>query len=290
MYANTLPRATSKGATQKSGPVKVQPPFLKPMIEILIAAKDCAEFNFEVKLFGPSSKELGKVQDIHMPALADIPSYIPPPITQVMSISFGTSGKPVYGVKTSSGVSAACLPSYFEALDAYRQRLENEVGFHAAKAGVSQGQVSQTNQQSAVAQEQTLKTQGCICTSPHLEFSTTDAKLQKSHPQDFGQYHFKGLHGGHPYYEKPGSQNTQTVTTPTPTTAQKAMFLFYEDKKKQWVFGPTLGAMKDVDFGSAEKTLAKCPADPPASGTWQRKSSILGRWKKDTSLKVACKN
>jgi len=274
------------------------------MIEILIAARDCAEFNFEVKLFGPSSKELGKVQDIHMPALADIPSYIPPPITQVMSISFGTSGKPVYGVKTSSGVSAACLPSYFEALDAYRQRLENEVSFHAAKAGASQGKVSQTNQKSEVAQEQTLKTHGCICTSPHIEFSTTDAKLQKSHLQDFGHYHFKGMHAGHPYYEKmahnhagthshtghghTGTQNTQPGTTPSTTTAVKPMFLFYEDKKKQWVFSATLGATKEVDFGSAEKTLAKCPADPPASGTWQRKSSILGRWKKDTTLKVAC--
>ena len=30
------------------------------------------------------------------------------------------TGKPVYGVKTSSGVSAACLPAYFEALDAFR--------------------------------------------------------------------------------------------------------------------------------------------------------------------------
>merc|ERR1712179_618328 len=39
-----------------------------------IAAKDCAEFNFEVKLFGPTSKELGKVQNIHLPALANIPS------------------------------------------------------------------------------------------------------------------------------------------------------------------------------------------------------------------------
>ena len=193
-YANTLPRPTSKGASQKSGPVKVQPPFLKPMIEILIAAKDCAEFNFEVKLFGPTSKELGKVQNIHLPALANIPSYIPPPITQVMSISFGTSGKPVCGVKTSSGVSAACLPSYFEALDAYRQRLENEVTFHTAKAGTSQGKISQTNKQSATAQEQTLKTHGCVCTSPHLEFSTTDAKLKKSHPQDFGHYHYKVRH------------------------------------------------------------------------------------------------
>merc|ERR1712128_1026 len=93
-------------------------------------------------------------------------------------------GKPVYGVKTSSGVSAACLPSYFEALDAYRQRLENEVGFHAAKIGTNTGTVSKTNQQSETLQEQTLKTHGCICTSPHLEFSTSDANTKKSHPQD----------------------------------------------------------------------------------------------------------
>lgn len=302
MYANTLPRPNSKGASQKSGPVKVQPPFLKPMIEILIAARDCAEFNFEVKVFG--RKELGKVQDVHLPALANIPSYIPPPITQVMSITFGTSGKPVYGVKTSSGVSAACLPSYFEALDAYRQRLENEVGFHAGKAGTSQGKIAETNQQAETAQEQTLKTHGCVCTSPHLEFSSTDAKLHKANQQDFGHYHFKGLHAGHPYYEKMahshagthshtghGHAGTQAHSTPTTTsssTALKPMFLFYEDKKKQWVIGPTLGASKGVNFSSTEKTLAKCPADPPASGTWQRKSSILGRWKKDATLKVAC--
>ena len=56
------------------------------------------------------------------------------------------------------------------------------------------------------------------------------------------------------------------------------MFLFYDDKHKQWVFAQTVGATKGIEFGSAEKTLAKCPGDPPASGTWQRKSSILGRW------------
>merc|ERR1711892_913584 len=275
-YANSLPRAKKTGALKQAGPVKVQPPFLKPMIQILIAAKDCAEFNFEVKLFAPSSKEIGKVQNVHLPALADISTYIPPPITQVMSITFGTSGKPVYGVKTASGVSAACLPSYYEALDAYRQRLENEVGYHAGKSGASQAKVTQTNKKAETSQEQTLKTHGCVCTSPHLEFSTTNAKIQKSNPEDFGHYRFKGMHGGHPYYEK------------TISTTQKPSFLFFDDKHKQWVFAGTLGATTGIDFGSAEKTLAKCPADPPASGTWLRKSSILGRWKKDATLKVAC--
>jgi len=304
MYANTLPRPNKKGASQKSGPVKVQPPFLKPMIEILIAAKDCAEFNFEVKFFAPTSKEIGKVQNVHLPALADIPTYIPPPITQVMSITFGTSGKPVYGVKTSSGVSAACLPSYFEALDSYRQRLENEVGFHVGKAGSGSGQISQTNKQSETAQEQTLKSHGCVCTSPHLEFSTTTTKHLTTYPDHFGHYHFKGMNGGHPYYEKiphnhagthshsghghSGSQQTNPVTTPPSKASNKPMFLYFESKKQQWVFGPTLGATKGIEFGSAEKTLAKCPGDPPASGTWQRKSSILGRWKKDATLKMIC--
>ena len=58
---------------------------------------------------------------------------------------------------------------------------------------------------------------------------------------------------------------------------QKTMFLFYEDKKKQWLVGPTLGSTTGVSFSTTEKTLAKCPGDPPASGTWQRKSTILGR-------------
>jgi len=54
------------------------------------------------------------------------------------------------------------------------------------------------------------------------------------------------------------------------------------------VFADKLGSTSGIDFGSAQKSLAKCPADPPASGTWQRKSSILGRWKKEATLKVAC--
>lgn len=77
-YANTLSRATSKGATKqvrtrnyrkafdltnspKVGPVRSQPPFLNDTIELLITAPDCAEFNFEVKMFAAKSKEIGKV-------------------------------------------------------------------------------------------------------------------------------------------------------------------------------------------------------------------------------------
>ena len=138
-YANTLPRADRTGATKAVGPVKLQPPFLADNIELLITAPDCAEFNFEVKFF--ARKEVGKVQ-VNLPALANIPSYVPPPVTDVMSITF-RGGKPVYGVKTSSGVSAACLPAYFEASDAYRQRLENEIGFLSGRTSTAQSVVTQ---------------------------------------------------------------------------------------------------------------------------------------------------
>jgi len=267
-YANTLSRATLKGATKQVGPVRSQPPFLNDTIELLITAPDCAEFNFEVKMFAAKSKEIGKVQ-VHLPALANIPSYIPPPVTEVMSISF-SSGKPIYGVKTSSGVSAACLPAYFEASDAYRQRLENEIGYFAGKTETGNNQITQTVDKSDNLDDKILKNHGCVCSSS-VKFSTTDSAIEKEHPEFFGSYSYKAMHEGHPAYEK---------------TGKKPMYLFYEKKKAQWLFGPTLGSSSGAEYGSVEKGTAKCPADD--AGWWMRKSSFLHRWKKEASLKVTC--
>lgn len=79
------------------------------------------------------------------------------------------------------------------------------------------------------------------------------------------------MHEGHPAYEK---------------TGKKPMYLFYEKKKAQWLFGPTLGSSSGAEYGSVEKGTAKCPADD--GGWWMRKSSFLHRWKKEASLKVTC--
>ena len=81
----------------------------------------------------------------------------------------------------------------------------------------------------------------------------------------------KAMHEGHPAYEK---------------TGKKPMYLFYEKKKAQWLFGPTLGSSSGAEYGSVEKGTAKCPADD--AGWWMRKSSFLHRWKKEASLKVTC--
>ena len=39
-----------------------------------------------------------------LPALADQPSYAPPPVTSVLTISYNTQARPVYAVKADRGV------------------------------------------------------------------------------------------------------------------------------------------------------------------------------------------
>lgn len=109
-------------------PVKINSPFptLPNSSDIILTVpvEDCAQYNFDLK-FVSASKEAGAVSGVLLPALADQPGYVPPPVTSVLTISFSTSGKPIYAVKTSSGVTAACLPAYFEAYDSYTQVCRN---------------------------------------------------------------------------------------------------------------------------------------------------------------------
>ena len=117
------------------------------------------------------------------------------------------------------------------------------------------------------------------------------------------------MHGGHPYYMKMahdhagqhshaghGHGSTGSVqTTQKPTTSsqnnvsllskgsflfyffKEPMFLFYDTSKKQWRFAADLGGKKDLFFATEEKSVAKCPADPTAKGTWQAATGTFGR-------------
>ena len=42
-------------------------------------------------IFNNLHYQIKKVQNVHLPSLADIPGYVPPPVTDVMSITFGRS-------------------------------------------------------------------------------------------------------------------------------------------------------------------------------------------------------
>ena len=68
------------------------------------------------------------------------------------------------------------------------------------------------------------------------------------------------------------------------------MYLFLEKSSSKWMFGPTLGVDKKVEYGSeagAGKT-AKCPGDQQTVGKWMRKTKFLHRWEKSAALKVVC--
>merc|ERR1712113_500049 len=103
---------------------------------------------------GPREKRLGRFRSTCLPlptspAMSPLPSqtscpYHSPPADQ------STASRP-------PGASSACLPAYFEASDAYRQRLENEIGYLTGKTSSAQGVISQTNDRSDVVDRETLR-------------------------------------------------------------------------------------------------------------------------------------
>ena len=118
-FANTLSRDKSS-QSKKVVPVKFKPPFLHDNITLTLPVEDCAQYSFDLK-FLAKGREVGAVSGVTLPALADQPGYSPPPVTSVLTISFSSAGKAIYAVKKSSGVTASCLPAYFEAYDSYTQ-------------------------------------------------------------------------------------------------------------------------------------------------------------------------
>ena len=110
-----------KGSSNKKlAPVKFKPPFLHTNITLTVGVEDCAQYSFDLE-FQAGGREVGAVSSVSLPALADQPGYTPPPVTSVLTISFSPAGKAIYAVKKSSGVTAACLPAYFESYDSYIQ-------------------------------------------------------------------------------------------------------------------------------------------------------------------------
>merc|ERR1712032_650230 len=206
-------------------------------------------------------------------------------------------GVPIYKVKPESGVPLSCLPAYFEAYDAYAQRVDNEVSWveDEEKRVEELGKTSSAALLTA-AQDEILKAHGCTCSSPSLKLSTTDANVLKKEKalSQIGSYAFAGMHGGHPFYKKtpntPTSASTTTSGTsaPAPAGQEDPVFLYYIPSKQQWVFGSSLGSTSGLFFGSAEKSPAKCPGDSNSRGGWQTATGTFGKWKANSKVSVEC--
>ena len=105
------------------------------------------------------------------------------------------------------------------------------------------------------------------------------------------------MQGGHPYYEKaavsPKKVSTTFILKKNLSFNFQPMFVFYEKTQARWLFGPTLGVDKKVEYGSELSSgntfkAAKCPGDQQTAGKWMRKTSFLHRWEKAATLKVVC--
>jgi len=298
-FAFQLPRdRRSNQAARMIGPLKLNPPYLKRTIDIVVPVEDCAGYMFHLQIHGARTK-LGEVGSIPLPALADMPEYVPPPVTSTVSVAFDNSGSPVYRMNPNTGIPASCLSAYFEAYDSYAQRMENEITWLPTEGERVLGLAGASTAQLEASQAELLQVSQCVCTSPHIELATTDPEiLRKSEASQLGDYHFAGVFADHPYYKKTVEPHTVSPpSSPSATTARprsspppaEPIYLYFEPGKKQWVFGKTLGATSGRFFGTTEQSTAKCPADTTTQGTWQTATGTFGRWKPNNKVTVTCK-
>jgi len=236
----------------------------------------CNQFTFDVQ-FVAAGKPLDSISGVVLPPLADIPGYVPAPITSVMGIAFDNKGKAIYSVKKDSGVTAACLPAYFEAYDAYTQRLENEAGWQVGRAAKIKELVEESKADLLESETELLKAVGCTCTSPTVEITSTDPKvLKKSEKSQLGQYTFGGVNEGFPYFIKKADPLGKENTAP--------LYLYFSKAKSQWLVSDKVGGSKNLFFGTKVKSSQVCPGDKGM--LWQAATGTFGRWK-DSPLTVA---
>merc|ERR1712037_472149 len=82
------------------------------------------------------------------------------------------------------------------------------------------GLMGDRSSSSSSREDPALKTAGCVCTSPNLNFDTTDASLKKKTPEIFGRYQFAGTEGGRPYYQKSPASTPPTYLFWLPSDKQ----------------------------------------------------------------------
>lgn len=228
-----------------AGPVKSTPPFKTGEIEIVVPVEPCKEYQFEMKIVSPNNAEVGKVSDIFLLSLADIPDYIPPPLTSVIEIKFLGGGKQTVGAKTNSPVPEECIIDYLEAVDTFANRVEY-VANELASATNSVKKV-QDNVQDNVerTQSESLSKLGCLCSSPRLEVSQGEAA--DFGPEFVGVYLYQGLHQSKPYFKLDLEDRSVAGSNPapaqTPVLGRRKRFIGRVDG------GGTTTTRRPVNFG-----------------------------------------
>jgi len=206
-FTQLLLRQTRRGSTKAAkSSVRKTGPWSGTNVEVLVPVDACKPQTFLVKFISTQNEELGSLKDVYLPELSDIADYIPPPFTEVLSLTL-LGGQPKMEVQKSSSVPESCLGQYMEAVDAFANRLEDNLNHQVSESLSLRGKQDVEQDLVEMTQQEFLERKGCTCSSPRLELkiegvgSNYETVQAKHKTPVFGVYLYEGIHSGHPYYQ-----------------------------------------------------------------------------------------
>ena len=197
-FTDKFLRMKASGSEKKTAVVKESPPFRNTEVELVVPVEACLEYTFEVRIISPNNAIVGTVPDIILPKLPDIKDFVPPPITEVVEVKFLMGGKHDVVAKKGSPIPDSCLLDYFEAMDAFANRVEIIANEQKEKNAVEKSVQDKIQDDVEKTQSESLKKFGCICTSPRLEI----VNMGTGSFDALGVYLYQGMHDGRPYYKQ----------------------------------------------------------------------------------------
>ena len=161
-FTDKFLRMKASGSEKKTAVVKESPPFRNTEVELVVPVESCLEYTFEVRIISPNNAIVGTVPDIILPKLPDIKDFVPPPITEVVEVKFLMGGKHDVVAKKGSPIPDSCLLDYFEAMDAFANRVEIIANEQQEKNAVEKSVQDKIQDDVEKTQSESLKKFGCI--------------------------------------------------------------------------------------------------------------------------------
>ena len=200
VFTDTFLRMKKPVSSQKPAVVKVSPPFSASEVELLLGVAPCQEYSLQLRILSPAGAVVAAVADLALPRLADIPSYVPPPVSEVVEVKFLLGGKHDLAAKQGGPIPASCLLDYFEAVDAFSSRVEAVASSLAEANTAARAEQAAVQRRVEVTQEAVLRRHGCLCPAPRLLLDPAPSHAPA--PAWAGVYLYQGMHGGRPSYRQ----------------------------------------------------------------------------------------
>jgi len=273
----------------KATVAKQSSPFPGETVMMKVPVEPCTPQTLTIRFIAKDGSELGRLPPLNLSSLADIPDYIPPPLSQIADISF-VNGKPVMTVQRGSSVPESCLPQYMEAVDAFASRLEE-----VAEKGLEENKITKGVQQVEQKKVETVKREvlsrhGCLCASPQIKLELAESggtkykTIKADHKTEvFGVYLYQGMSEGRPYYKRDleGRRLEKENSAATPLTRRKR-FIGRVDgggsttTRRPWNYGVVGGAQVDRGYPrslSSQSTSSRISSSSKKSTSLSRSSS-----------------